>query len=30
MISNGIREFNNKEFGKLTVIEKGSEFFFIA
>ena len=29
MISNGIREFNNKEFGKLTVIEKDSEFFFI-
>lgn len=29
MISNGIREFNHKEFGKLTVIEKDSEFFFI-
>ena len=29
MISKGIREFNNKEFGKLTIIEKDGEFFFI-
>ena len=29
MISN-LKTFENKNFGKLTVIEKGGEFFFIA